>query len=60
MITMERRPANGCARCAWWKQYQKTRSGSCTLFREDRYFKFPPCPEYEKEPGIPDEIEISE
>lgn len=59
MITIEKRPANGCARCSWWVQHHGAPWGRCTLFSEDRFFKAPPCCEYEKEPGVQDEIEIS-
>lgn len=60
MITIERRPANGCARCEWWKQKQNSPWGRCTLLSEKRWFKAPPCPEYEKDPEVQDEIKISE
>lgn len=60
MKMIERRPANGCARCSWWKQYQDSGWGRCTLLSDDRWFKAPPCCEYEKEPGVQDEITIWE
>lgn len=60
MKTIEIRPANGCARCFWWKQHQNSVWGRCALSGEDRGYKSPPCYEYEMDPEVQDEIIISE
>lgn len=57
--TKQTRPANGCARCVWWYRRGRRAMGVCKLYREQRYFKFPPCSEYEKY-EVPDTIIVAE
>lgn len=53
-----KRPANGCARCVWWKQLEKTPRGMCYCLAEDMWYQHGPCDEYEKRLDVPDEIEV--
>lgn len=53
-----KRPQNGCARCVWWSQKEKTGNGLCHLQGEQRWFQFPPCEEYERRPDVPDELDV--
>lgn len=53
-------PNHGCARCIWWQQRSRTKYGKCHLSRETRYYKFPPCEEYELDPMVNDTIDIGD
>lgn len=54
----DQRPANGCARCEWWKQHLVDNWGYCYMYREKTWWQQGPCVEYELKPGIPDEIRL--
>ena len=52
------RPKNGCARCVWWRRYAWTNRGRCACSRDITRWQAPPCPEYEMDPGVKDDIII--
>lgn len=58
IITEARRPANGCARCVWWKPGKKDNWGYCASNRAKYWWQAPPCPEYERDPDVPDIIKL--
>ena len=43
-------PRHGCARCYWYNLKKGKEYGRCVLTKETRYYKYPPCPEYELDP----------
>lgn len=44
----ERRPANGCARCEWWKENRKLDGwGRCAAHKEKTWWQHAACSEYE-------------
>ena len=54
----DQRPANGCARCVWWEERFFDNWGYCQCNREKVWWQHGPCEEYERDPGIPDEIQL--
>ena len=56
--TMATLPRNGCARCIWWRNRNKSPWGRCGVWREERWYQAPPCPEYELNGDTPDEIPL--
>lgn len=52
------RPENGCARCVWWVQKWKSDNGRCAVHQETRYYRCPPCSEYERDNEVPDTIGV--
>lgn len=53
-------PRHGCARCIWWQHKRKSENGKCRLHAENRYYRFPPCDEYELDPMAPDTIDVGD
>lgn len=58
IITEAIRPMNGCARCVWWKKGTKDNWGYCRVNRAKYWWQAPPCPEYERDPTVPDSIDL--
>lgn len=54
----EQRPKHGCARCYWWHQDGRKDHGRCAVTTEDTFWKHAPCPEYEYNEQVQDEIEL--
>jgi hypothetical protein len=52
------RPKAGCARCVWWSLETAHGDGKCHLFRERRWYAYPPCSEYELMSECPDTITL--
>jgi len=56
--TIERRPANGCARCIWWTQNDRNNNGLCHLLGTSTWWQHAPCDEYELDPDTLETISL--
>lgn len=54
------RPRNGCARCVWWAHTLDSDTGVCRIDGTEKYYRFPPCCEYELDAMVPDIIEVTD
>lgn len=54
----DQRPANGCARCIWWKQHLVDNWGRCSVHSQRTWWQHGPCVEYEKDQDITDDIQL--
>lgn len=56
IVEIKQRPANGCARCVWWRQARYSSWGRCTVHCERTWWQHGPCDEYERDVQIHDDI----
>lgn len=55
-LTMATLPRHGCARCIWRRAMRKNPWGRCAITSEQKWYQAPPCPEYELNSNVPDEV----